>query len=95
MRGLANIQNRDNECFKWCLVRFFSPFKNPAIIRNVDRKFSKQLNFKYVNFPVHRIKYTKIEKQNNVSISMFSYQNKTLYRIILQSKHRKITQIYY
>ena len=82
MRGLINIDNKDNECFRWSLVRYFSLLKNPAIIRNVDKKFAKQLNYKNVNFPVYKKEYSKIEKQNNISISMFSYQKKkTLYRI--------------
>ena len=91
MRGLINIDNKDNECFRWSFVRYFSPLKNPAIIRNVDKKFAKQLNYKNVNFPVYKKEYSKIEKQNNISISMFSYQKKkkTLSVFILQNKHSK------
>ena len=25
MKGLINIKNKDNECFKWCHVRFINP----------------------------------------------------------------------
>ena len=33
MKILINIQNKDNECFKWCLVRYLNPVnKNPAKI---------------------------------------------------------------
>ena len=50
MKGLINIQNKDNQCFIWCLVRYLKPVnKNPAKIRNIDREFAKQLNFKGVN----------------------------------------------
>ena len=90
MRGLINIDNKDNECFRWSLVRYFSLLKNPAIIRNVDKKFAKQLNYKNVNFPVYKKEYSKIEKQNNISISMFSYQKIKHYTVfILQNKHSK------
>ena len=31
MKGLINIQNEDNECFRWFLVQYLNPAnKNPA-----------------------------------------------------------------
>ena len=42
MKGLINIQNEDNECFSWWLVRFLNLVnKNPAKIRNVTKIFAK------------------------------------------------------
>ena len=42
MKGLINIQNEDNECFRWCLVRYLNHVnENPAIIRNIDKEFAK------------------------------------------------------
>ena len=42
MKGLINIQSEDNECFRWCLVRYYiNVKKNPAKIRNVDKEFAK------------------------------------------------------
>ena len=75
MIELIDIQNNNNECFRQCLVRYVNPVrKNIAKIRNVDRVFAKQLNFK--NF-LFTNKTAKIEKQNNLSINVFGYQNKT------------------
>ena len=53
-KGLINIQNiDDNECFKWCSVRYLHPTdRNPAIITKADKDFSKRLDFKDVKFPV-------------------------------------------
>ena len=48
---------------------------------NIDKEFAKQPNFKSVQFPVHKKGYTKIEKQNNISINMFGYEDKTPYCI--------------
>ena len=46
MKGLINTQNKDNECFRWCFVRYLNLVnKNLAKIRNVDKKFAKQLHF--------------------------------------------------
>ena len=42
MKGLINIQNEDNECFRCCLVRYLNHInKDPANIRNVDKEFVK------------------------------------------------------
>ena len=42
--GLINIQNtNDNECFKWCLVRYLNPANHhPARITKVDKDFAKK-----------------------------------------------------
>ena len=47
MTGLINIQNLNNECFKWCLVICLNPLnKNPAKIRNGDKEFPSNLILK-------------------------------------------------
>ena len=53
--------------------------KPPEIIRKIDRYFAKLLNFKDMNFPVHKKDYAKIEKQNNISISVLDYAHKLTY----------------
>ena len=80
MNGLINIQNEDNECFRWCLVRYLNK-KNPEKIRNVDKEFAEQLNFKGIKFAVHKKGYAKAGKQNNISINIFRYKDETPYRI--------------
>ena len=53
MKGLIDVQNKNNECFRWCIDIYLNLVsKNPPKIRNVDKEFTKQLNFKDVNFPV-------------------------------------------
>ena len=51
MKRFINIQNIDNECFRYCLVRYLNPVnKNSTKIRSVDKELAKQLNFKSVKF---------------------------------------------
>ena len=39
MKGLINLKNKDNECFKWCHVRFINPQnKNPERTKKQDKK---------------------------------------------------------
>ena len=56
-----NIQNiDDNECFKWCLVRYLNPTDHyPARITKIVKDFAKKLNFKVMKF---HVKVREIEK---------------------------------
>ena len=70
MKGLISIQHKDNECFRWCLVRYLNPVnKNPTKITNVGKEFAKQLDFKAIKLPIHEKDYAEIEK--HVSINVF------------------------
>ena len=64
-KGLINIQNiYDNECFKWCLVRYLNPGDhNPRRIIKVHKDFAKRLDFKGIKFPVKIRDIHKIEKK--------------------------------
>ena len=82
MKGLINIQNKENEYFRLCFVRYLNPVnKNSAKIRNVDKEFAEQLHFKGVEFAVYEKFYAKMEKQNNIFINVFVYEDKTPYLI--------------
>ena len=51
-KELINIQNiDDNECFKWCLVRYLNPTDHyPARITKIVKDFAKKLNFIVMKF---------------------------------------------
>ena len=79
---MTSIQNKDNGCFRWCLVRYLNLVnKTPAKIKNVDKEFAKELDFNGVKFPVLKKDYGKMEKQNNISINVFGYEGETPYHI--------------
>ena len=63
--GLINIQNiDDNECFKWCLVRYLHPADyNPRRITKPNKNFTKKLDFKDIKFPVKIRDIQVIEKK--------------------------------
>lgn len=54
MRRLINIQNEENECLIWCLLRYLNlENRTTTKIRNDDQEFSKQLKFKSMKFVIH------------------------------------------
>ena len=75
-KGLINIKNEDNECFRWCHIRHLNPKeKNPQRIKKEDKKMINELNYDGINFPVSQKHYNKVEKQNSIRTNVFGYEN--------------------
>lgn len=78
-RGLVNIKNEDNECFRWCHIRCLNPQeKNPQRIIKSDREVLLQLDYDSIEFPVSVKDHSKLEWRNIniININVFSYKNK-------------------
>ena len=45
-------------------------------VTKANKDFAKQLDFKYIKFPVKIIDTHKIEKKNSIGVSFFGYENK-------------------
>ena len=81
-KGLINIKNEDNECFRWCHIRHLNPQdKNSHRIKKTDKKFIEQLDYSNIEFPVTTKQINKIEKQNNICINIFGYEEKQKFPI--------------
>ena len=82
-KGLINVQNTDdNECFKWCLVRYLNPANHhPARITKTDKEFAIRPDFKDTKFPAKIGDIQKIEKRISIGINVFGYENKEKYPI--------------
>ena len=76
-RGLINIKNKDNECFRWCHIRHLNPQeKNPQRIKKEDKKMINELNYDGIDFPLSQKHYNKVEKQNSIRINVFGFENR-------------------
>ena len=74
-KGLINIKNKDDKCFRWCHIRHLNPqAKDPQRIKKVDKEMINELNYDGIVFPVSQKHYNKVEKQNNVRINVFGYE---------------------
>ena len=75
-KGLINIQKiDDNECFKWCLVRYLNLADcNLARITKVEKDFAKKVGFKDTKFPGKVRDIHKIEKNYSIDICVFGYE---------------------
>ena len=74
-KGLINIKNKDDECFRWCHIRHLNPQeKNPQRIKKEDKEMINELNYEGIEFPTSQKHYNKVEKQNNIRINVFGYE---------------------
>ena len=86
-KGLINMKNDDNECFRWCHIRYLNPQdKNPQRIKKSDKEFIQKLDYSGIEFPVATKQYNKIEKQNEININVFGYENKQPYPIFVSKE---------
>ena len=80
-KAIINIQNKDNKCFLWCVLRALNPDeKNP---QRLDKKLmgkENTLNIEGIDYPVSLKDLGKFEKQNpTISITEFGYEGKRVY----------------
>ena len=86
-KGLINMKNEDNECFRWCHIRHLNPQDNhPQRIKKSDKAYVDKLNYTGIEFPVSTKQYNKIEKQNEININVFGYENKQPYPIYMSKE---------
>ena len=75
-KGLINMKNEDEECFRWCHIRHLNPqIKYPERIKKEDKKMINELNYNGIYFPLSQKHCNKVEKKNSIRINVFSYEN--------------------
>ena len=86
-KGLINMKNEDNECFRWCHIRHLNQQdKYPQRIKKSDKEYVNKLDYSGVEFPIAVKHYNRIEKQNSVNINVFGYENKQPYPIYVSKE---------
>ena len=74
--GLINIQNEDDECFRWCIKYHQSPkTKNSHRITSLA-KVKDKYNYDMIEYPVSYDDIYNFERNNKICIYVYSvYQN--------------------
>ena len=81
-KGIINMKNNDDECFRWCHIRYLLPQnKDPQRIKWCDKKYVEKLDYSGIEFPVSVKQYNKIEKQNSINVNVFGYEEGQTYPI--------------
>ena len=86
-KGLINMKNNDNECFRWCHIRHLNlQDKDPQRIKKTDKQYIEKLDYSSIEFPVTVKQINKIEKQNNICINLFGYEEKQKFPIYISKE---------
>ena len=74
-KAIINMQNEDNKCFMWCVLRALNPKDKNAERVDKDLKSKENtLNMKGITYPVDFRGIDRFEKQNpEISISVLGY----------------------
>ena len=87
MKGLINIKNNDNKFFLWCHIRNLHLVKkHPERITKDDKKMTNDLDCEGIKFPVSKKDYCRIERQNNICINIFCYENGLIYPVYVSDQ---------
>ena len=77
MKGLIKIKISDNECFHWGTLDSLIPIKIKIRVETKrDKIIAQQLNYNVIEFRVTIKQIIKIEKQNDIRVNVFGYENK-------------------
>ena len=77
MKGLINIENKDNECFKWSHIRLLNyTNSHPERIKNEDKKIAETLDYKGINFLMKARDYEIVKERFNINANVFGYENR-------------------
>ncbi len=83
-KAVINMENDDDQCFKWAVTRALNPSdKNPKRITKELRDQAEKLNWEGITFPT-KVKDIPIwEKNNDKFVSVFGYddESKKIYTI--------------
>ena len=52
-KGLINLKNDDNECFRWCHIGYLNPQEDhPYRRKKSDKRMVEELNYQVIEFPI-------------------------------------------
>ena len=71
--GIINIQNTDNKCFMWSILAQLHPARVHPERVNHYRPYQQELDFSGIELPMTLRHIPKFERQNQISICVFGY----------------------
>ena len=90
-KAIINMENKDDKCFLWCVLRYLHPREKHSSRINDLREYENDLNFKGIDFPIRVKDIQKFENQNQnqnlPGINVFSINdNNKIYPLRINKK---------
>jgi len=93
-KAIINVKNSDNGCFMWSVLAALHPIQfksNPERIHHY-RPYEQELNFDGIDFPVSINKISKFEKQNEIAVNVFGFEQGDIFPLYI-TKERFSTHV--
>ena len=93
-KAIINMKNNDNQCFKWAVTRALSPVDRDAErITKTLKIQAEKYNWNDIESPTKLKDIHKFEKNNNVNVNVFSFDDETkkVYTLRLSKSDHKET----
>ena len=97
-KAVINMENDDDQCFKWAVTRALNPTdrdseRNPNRITKILKTQAEKYNWDDIEFPTKLKDIHKFEKNNNININVFSFDDETkkVYTLRLSKSDHKGT----
>ncbi|CAL1535716.1 unnamed protein product, partial [Lymnaea stagnalis] len=90
--ALVNVRNTDDEeCFKWSVLAALHPHVNDPKDVHSYLDYENELNFAGLTFPMNRSNIPQFEKQNQIRVNLFGYDNnnrkrKTIFPVMVSKE---------
>ncbi|XP_014474491.1 PREDICTED: uncharacterized protein LOC106744331, partial [Dinoponera quadriceps] len=75
-KAVINVKFGDNACFAWAVVAALYPVDRDANRASMYPHYTTVLNLQNIEFPMSVNKITNFERQNNISINVYSAEKK-------------------
>ena len=87
-KAIVNIENKDEKCFLWCVLRYLHPKEIHEEKLTDLKKYEFSLNTKGISFPIKLKDISKFEKLNPSlpGINVFSNNDKIFYPLRMAEK---------
>ncbi|PFX11357.1 hypothetical protein AWC38_SpisGene24958 [Stylophora pistillata] len=92
--AIINMQNKDEECFKWCVTRALYPVQiHPERITKILRKQAEKLVWDGIEFPVEVKSIDRFERLNpEIGVNVYMYED-GLNPLRVSSKAQSTTKV--
>ncbi|XP_051157441.1 uncharacterized protein LOC127279246 [Leptopilina boulardi] len=95
-KACINVQNSDNECFKWSILSALYQVENHSDRVAKYRPYEHELDFTGIEFPVALKDVSKFEALNNISVNIYGLvkrDEKFTVAPLHLSKQKKVTHV--
>ena len=77
-QGCLNIQNNDEKCFLCSILALLHPVqrRNHQFSVSKCQEYERELNMSGIKYPVDIKDISKFEHQDNISVSVYGYEDK-------------------